>query len=183
MKLLTVILLFLLVPVLAHAETLEGEVSRSSSKEGASQQSGTVDEELLKGQNSESDTQQSPIDLHATSLSGQVEGGELPIGVLGCETLFTLFNSHSGIILKIFPGSDLLRLGIRPGDRIIGIDGHRIARKNFSRECRGTPGTTINLLIERGGQEIEVQAVRKDARIFGAYSHYFRKWAGQTKYW
>ncbi|PWU02037.1 MAG: hypothetical protein C5B53_02170 [Candidatus Melainabacteria bacterium] len=176
MQIFLALALFLLMPLSAVAEALEGKVSKSAVKEEAQQSS-------LQGEGASTSGQQSEFDLQRQPLSGQAEHGELPIGVLGCQILTTLFGGHSALIIKIYPGSDLIRAGVRTGDKILGINGHRFARKSFPSECRGSPGTMINLLIERHGQEVEVQVQRQDARMFAAYEHYFRKWADRTKYW
>lgn len=184
MKTLIALALILLIPLSATGQALEGKVSKSSVRENA-QQSNANDQTQgsLQSDGANSGSQQSQFDLQTQRLSGQAEHGELPIGVLGCRILCSLFGAHSALILKIYPGSDLTRVGVKPGDKIIGINGHRFVRKNFTAECRGSPGTAIDLTIERQGRELEVEVIRKDARIFAAYERYFRKWADRTKYW
>lgn len=184
MKTFIALALILLMPLSATAEALEGKVSRSAVREDA-QQSDANDraQGSLQSEGASSGSQQSQFDFQSQRLSGQAEHGELPIGVLGCRILCSLFGARSALILKIYPGSDLVRVGVKPGDKIIGINGHRFVRKSFTSECRGSPGTAIDLTIERQGQELEVEVIRKDARIFAAYERYFQKWADRTKYW
>jgi hypothetical protein len=178
--------LLLLWAVPTPAETLQGQVSRSTGLDSDSRDvhPGKAAQEQLnsEGANTE-DEQRRLFHLRLPRLSGEANHGELPVGVLGCEILTTLFNSHNGVIVRIYPGSDLTRFGIHVGDRIIGYQGHRFIRNQFSEDCRGTPGTTIDLLIMHDGQEMEIQAVRKDARLFARYENYYRKCAEQTKYW
>jgi hypothetical protein len=191
------ILLALLVTVspIASGETLQGRVSKSHGVESLDKQDGTVqipnqetgtvemDQPTLDGQAAGTDPQSTQFNLQAPTLSGGASHGEEPIGVLGCQVLTTFLAKHTGLILQIYPGSDLLSYGIHPGDKILRIDGRRFVARDFSSDCRGMPGTRVNLLILHDGQEIEFSVMRKDARQFAHFDQYYRHWADQTKYW
>jgi hypothetical protein len=170
----------------SSAQTLQGQVSRgaadsSTIQSGEATQSSS--QKSMSEQNSGSDQQRSSSELKTPLLTGGAEHGEIPVGVLGCQLITSLFNAQSAEIIKIYPGSDLLRFGVQPGDRVVGINGHRFIRKQFAAECRGIPGTRIDLIITHREQEMEIQVLRKDAREFASNVHYFRKWAAATKYW
>jgi hypothetical protein len=104
--------------------------------------------------------------------------GQMTIGVLGCE--FGMLNNQ---IRQILPGSDLLRYGFQVGDIIEAADGQRLRGKDMQAYIRGTPGTYVQLTVLHQGQMVTVPVMRKDTRMFQSYSGYFRKWAGQEKFW
>lgn len=104
--------------------------------------------------------------------------GQMTIGVLGCE--FGMLNNQ---IRQILPGSDLLRYGFVPGDIIEAADGQRLRGKEMQAYIRGTPGTYVQLSVLHQGQLVTVPVMRKDTRMFQNFSGYFRKWAGQERFW
>ncbi|HEY9759640.1 MAG TPA: TonB C-terminal domain-containing protein [Oculatellaceae cyanobacterium] len=104
--------------------------------------------------------------------------GQMTIGVLGCE--FGMLNNQ---IRQILPGSDLLRYGFVPGDIIEAADGQRLRGKEMQAYIRGTPGTYVQLSVLHQGQIVTVPVMRKDTRMFQNFSGYFRKWAGQERFW
>ncbi|MBX9876972.1 MAG: hypothetical protein K2Y22_00800 [Candidatus Obscuribacterales bacterium] len=113
-------------------------------------------------------------------LKEDVNHGEIPVGVLGAYT-----EGDDGTITKILPGSDLLRLGVVVGDKIRKIDGavHTNA-DNFRNACRGLPGSTMILTIERNGQTAPYIIKRTDARLYTNDSDGYYKWCvEQIKRW
>ncbi len=61
------------------------------------------------------------------------------------------------VVDQVEPGSLAERVGIRPGDRLIAIDGRRIESwEGFTREVsERRPGEEISVTVERGGSEKE----------------------------
>ncbi len=113
-------------------------------------------------------------------LKENISHGEIPVGVLGAYT-----EGDDGTITKILPGSDLLRLGIVTGDKIRKIDGttHTNA-DNFRNACRGLPGSTMILTIERNGKTAPYIIKRTDARLYTNDSDGYYKWCvEQIKRW
>ena len=58
-------------------------------------------------------------------------------------------------VQQVEPGSMAEEVGIRPGDRLVAVDGQRIeAWDGFSREVsQRRPGEEIRVTVERGGEE------------------------------
>ncbi|MBD0354000.1 MAG: site-2 protease family protein, partial [Rubrobacteraceae bacterium] len=61
------------------------------------------------------------------------------------------------VVDQVEPGSLAERVGIRPGDRLVAIDGRRIQSwEGFTREVsERRPGEEISVTVERGGSERE----------------------------
>ncbi len=73
-----------------------------------------------------------------------------------------------GSVNKDFPA---YQAGIQPGDRIVAVDGKKVANwEELSRAIRSSKGETIKLTIEREGKTITVVVppkIRKTKTIFG----------------
>jgi len=73
-----------------------------------------------------------------------------------------------GSVNKDFPA---YQAGIQPGDRIVAVDGKKVANwEELSRAIRSSKGETIKLTIERKGKTITVVVppkIRKTKNIFG----------------
>ncbi|PIE05314.1 MAG: peptidase S41, partial [Sorangium cellulosum] len=73
-------------------------------------------------------------------------------------------------VLKPFEGSPAERAGLRPGDRIYGVDGWSTRGKPLDvvvKRIRGERGTSIRLLIQRPGidKAFEVEVIRGDVHV------------------
>ena len=76
------------------------------------------------------------------------------------------------IIGKVVPGSVAESGGLRPGDRVVSIDGGEIrVWEDVVRAVRRRPGEIVRLGIARGGSRIEVQlrpeTVQQNGERFG----------------
>jgi len=84
-------------------------------------------------------------DLHIMT-AGQYGGVGIEIGVRGKDKVLT--------VISPIEDTPAERQGIRPGDRIIEIEGHSTAgftTDQAAEYLRGDPGTKVNMLIERLG--------------------------------
>ena len=108
---------------------------------------------------------------------GGVSGGEEAFGCLGCVI------SPVGIVMKIYPESDLNRFQIQPDDRVVGINGHPFNGKTFPSECIGVPGSLIYLTILHFGMPMDVQVHRVDSRELAGHASYYKHWANKTRQW
>jgi hypothetical protein len=100
--------------------------------------------------------------LTKVRLKDDVSHGEIPVGVLGAYT-----DEYDGKITRILKGSDLGRLGIVVGDKIRKIDGTLYTNVDaFRKACRGLPGSTMVLTIERNGATKPYLVKRTDARLY-----------------
>lgn len=106
--------------------------------------------------------------------------GEVAVGVLGAYT-----TESDGSITKILPGSDLTRLGIGIGDKILTIDGKAYTNTEaFRNACRGLPGSTMVVIVERNGKTRPYLVKRTDARLYVNDSDAYYKWCvDQIKRW
>jgi carboxyl-terminal processing protease len=71
-------------------------------------------------------------------------------------------------VTRVFDGSPARRAGIRPGDRIVAVNGRSLAGRNSSRatsEIRGRPGTFVTLTVETAGRRrtLRVKRARVEA--------------------
>lgn len=114
--------------------------------------------------------------------------GEAPIGVLGVQWEMQ-GDVTGGLIMTVYPDSDLVRFGIQAGDRLISVDGHRYPMpfRESQDLCRGVPGTYMTMEIQHAGQILCLQVKRTDARLHARYDnspdHYFQWCASQTRRW
>ena len=85
-------------------------------------------------------------DLHIMT-AGKYGGVGIEIGIRGKDKVLT--------VISPIEDTPAMRLGIRPGDKIIEIDGQPtfgFSTSDAARLLRGEPGTTVNIKIERIGQ-------------------------------
>jgi hypothetical protein len=111
-------------------------------------------------------------------LQAGTSGGEEAYGVLGA-----VVSEDTGMIKSVFPESDLNRFGIHPGDRVAGISGHRYDPSTWQAECRGAPGTVMELVIVHDGVVSNYPVKRTDSRALAGNGSYYRKWAKRTRSW
>jgi predicted metalloprotease with PDZ domain len=179
-------------PALAESPVIKGVIQRDNViQENESQaESGSADEKQPIGaeiskelrektfllQNSQSSAQlgvqqQSP-------LQAKANGGEEIYGCLGA-----LLNMMNGAILKVFPQSDLNRFDVQPGDRIVGVNGHRYDFRTIIKEMIGTPGTIIELDIRTRNREVRhLQVRRTDARLLPQTGMY-KQLTQRNRFW
>ncbi|MDX6649908.1 MAG: carboxyl-terminal processing protease [Solirubrobacteraceae bacterium] len=82
-------------------------------------------------------------------------------------------------VTRVFDGSPAQRAGIRPGDRIVAVNGRSLAGRASSRatsEIRGRPGTFVTLTVETAGRRrtLRVQRARVEAPSVTASLRTFR---------
>lgn len=113
-----------------------------------------------------------------STLQAKASGGEEIYGCLGA--LLNLFN---GGILQVFPQSDLNRFDIQPGDRIVGVNGHRYDFRTIIKEMVGTPGTIVELDIRSRDRTVRhLQVRRTDARLLPQTGMY-KQLTQKNRFW
>ncbi len=65
---------------------------------------------------------------------------------------------HQAVILEVLPGSLAERIGLRPGDRVVAIDGHPLVRYTDLAEIKSRPGRHL-LTVIRKNQRRTVELV------------------------
>ena len=66
------------------------------------------------------------------------------------------FRNETVVVIAPIEGSPAARAGIRPGDRIVAIDGNVVRGRSMQdliRRMRGKPGTTIDISVSRGDED------------------------------
>jgi carboxyl-terminal processing protease len=67
------------------------------------------------------------------------------------------------VIVAPLDGSPAEAAGLRPGDRVLAVDGESTLGKSLSSlvfEVRGEAGTDVTLTVERGGEELDITITR-----------------------
>ena len=71
-------------------------------------------------------------------------------------------------ILGVMPGTPAQQAGLKSGDIILEVEGVKLTKENYhesSEKIKGTEGTTVKLLVERNGKEIEFNVTRKSINV------------------
>ncbi|HKQ10067.1 MAG TPA: S41 family peptidase [Rhizomicrobium sp.] len=115
----------------------------------------------------------SSLDPHSAYMDAKAFGGEFQVRTQG---------RFGGVGIQVTPDSGAIRVvspmdgmpaaaaGIKPGDRIISIDGAAIAGQDFNasiNRMRGPVGTKVTLTVQRDGEAkpFDVTLVRADVPI------------------
>lgn len=72
-------------------------------------------------------------------------------------------NGNAITFAGVFPGNPADVAGLRPGDRVLRIDGEDITGLSLAdaiQHLRGEPGTVVGITVERGGDTIELTITR-----------------------
>ena len=109
----------------------------------------------------------SDLDPHSVYLppksleeaNAELEGNFDGIGIM--------FNvpEDTAIVITVIAGGPSERAGLLSGDRIISVDGNKVAGVNIAQDSlvgmlKGVSGTTVRLDIERDGEMVEFEVVR-----------------------
>jgi regulator of sigma E protease len=80
------------------------------------------------------------------------------------------------VVGKIEAGSAAEQAGLKPGDRIVSIDGHGVRRfEDISRHVILRPGEPLRIRFQRGGAEAEVTAVARPKVERDKFGNEFRR--------
>ncbi len=67
------------------------------------------------------------------------------------------------VVRRLVPGSPAQRAGLRPGDRIVAVNGEPVRQfYDLIRLISPHPGEPVTLAVERGGRTLEVRVVPED---------------------
>jgi carboxyl-terminal processing protease len=91
-------------------------------------------------------------------LSGQYEG----VGATMAESGGRI------VVVDVFPDSPAQRAGLRPGDRILAVDGQSViglGLEEGTAKVRGPAGTVVTLRVERGDQALDLAIERAAVRL------------------
>ena len=95
----------------------------------------------------------------ATGTTSFGEATETPLARRGCLGAQVVGAGDGVLVVGVVPDGPALQAGIRPTDRIVAVNGHRIAVGSASSYLRGhADGEEVTITVERSGQEMEVRA-------------------------
>jgi len=71
------------------------------------------------------------------------------------------------VVQSVVRGEPAQRIGLRPGDRIVAVNGERLGAEDIARRIRTSHGTRIALTVERHGRNITLPraAARRQERL------------------
>jgi carboxyl-terminal processing protease len=80
------------------------------------------------------------------------------------------FDTRDGwlTVLEPMPGSPAERAGVQSGDRLVEVDGKSTRTWTYTeaaRAIRGTPGTRVSFVVDRGGQRFPFSLLRESVQL------------------
>lgn len=69
----------------------------------------------------------------------------------------------TSVVEAIQPDSPAQQIGLRPGDRVVGIDGHRLTPERIHDAITSSNGQSVTIMVERGGKVVTLGPVRPRA--------------------
>ncbi len=123
---------------------------------------------------------QTRVNLNTKAGQVQANHGEVPVGVVGIKISERL---GGAIIIEEYPPSNLWKLGIVPGDKVVGVEGQPVNFITFEDQCHGRPGRLRNLTIVHNGQIRNIAVPLVDARMMVQYNPGFQQSASMTVQW
>jgi regulator of sigma E protease len=75
----------------------------------------------------------------------------------------TTKTSVTSVVEAIQPDSPAQRIGLRPGDRVVGIDGRRLTPQQIHDAITSSHGRSMTIVVERGGRRVSLGPVRPRA--------------------
>ncbi len=123
----------------------------------------------LNGVVSSSPPNNEPIHCPVLPLT-QVQLPEMHVSQPKLGVLGAMIQAQTNRFIAIFPGSDLCRYNIRPGDIVVAANGRDVNPAQYLKACEGPIGSTITLTICASGRGwINATVVRKDPMLFQRY--------------
>lgn len=121
------------------------------------------------------------LDPHSTYIGAdEVEATmqDLKGSFSGIGVQFTIYDDTVRIV-KVIPGGPSERVGLRPGDRIIGVDGKDFVGKDINNEetmkrLKGPSGSEVALVVKRVGekQDMKFKITRGDVPVKSIDAYY-----------
>lgn len=72
------------------------------------------------------------------------------------------------VVLEPLPGSPAEKAGLQAGDRLMSVNGESTRGWSYteaSRVIRGKPGTSVDVIVERGGQRLPFALLREEVHV------------------
>jgi serine protease Do len=102
-----------------------------------------------------------PSEIARNIVSQLRAHGRIERGWLGVSLADPMPGSRGVVIAAVDRRGPAMRAGLRPGDEIVGVDGHRVdsARGVIRAIAQATPGSEVRLTLRRGGREETVGVI------------------------
>jgi regulator of sigma E protease len=75
----------------------------------------------------------------------------------------TTKSSVTSVVEGIQPGSPAQQVGLRPGDRVVGVNGHRLTPQGIHDTITASGGRPVTIAVERSGRVVTLGPVRPRA--------------------
>ena len=119
------------------------------------------------------------VKLNTSLCQSKANHGEIPVGVVGIKISQDLGDA----IIAEYPPSNLWKLGIVPGDRIVAVEGRPVNYYTFEDDCRGVPGQLRNLTIVHNGQVTKIAVPLIDVDKVLSYNRNYQRSASMAVQW
>jgi regulator of sigma E protease len=102
-------------------------------------------------------------------------GTNLVFAIL-CFTLLLVLGPGRGttVVAEVEPNRPAQEAGLRPGDKVVAVNGNPVGYVGMFEEINGSQGQPIRLTVERGGREVTLQPVESFRDTDGRYRIGFR---------
>jgi serine protease Do len=102
-----------------------------------------------------------PINLVKDLLPNLLENGRLERGWLGINiTEVDGATGKAAVVIDVFKDSPAAKAGLQPGDRMVSVAGKPVVSylHLLRRIALLAPGTSVKMVVDRGGKKVEAQA-------------------------
>ena len=100
----------------------------------------------------------------------QTAHADAPGPVIGIGTELKSAGGHA-VVVQIVPGSPAAQAGVRAGDRLFAVDGHKVegmSLNQIARLLRGNRDSEVRITVDRGGGKKEFAMKREILFLAGA---------------
>jgi regulator of sigma E protease len=111
----------------------------------------------------------------AVVVAGPVANFVLALGIFTFMAVFFGEQTTAAKVDAVAPGSAAERAGFLPGDLVISIDDQAISSFGEMQEIvSGSPGVTLDFIVERDGRQIEIKAVPELKEVKDRFGNKYR---------
>lgn len=105
-----------------------------------------------------------PYSFYYSPEEMQARGADMEGAYDGVGLLILEESGGALEVLRVYAGSPAESAGMKAGDRIIAVDGASALEADLLERMRGENGTRVQLMIDRGGERLEIGVERGNVR-------------------